>query len=252
MIRGLHTAVSGMITLEAKQSVITNNLANINNNGYKANNLISKSFKDVMIQNKDNGSGENKHIGTMNLGARIDETYINFEQGVLKNTNKENDFAIEGEGFFVVRRGSNNYYTRDGHFRVNTAGYLVTTEGDEVLGQNKSTGALEPIFVGNNSLRMDSEKNLFIGDNSTHKLAIASFKREDLEKLSDNLYRGTNPDLNKKTYVKQGYIEQSNVNLVNEMTEMLTTMRSFESNQRIIKTMDETLGKAANDIGSVN
>ena len=105
MIRGLHTAVSGMITLEAKQSVITNNLANVNNNGYKANNLIVKSFNDVIVQNKDNGAGKNKHIGTMNLGSRIDETYINFEQGVLKNTNKDNDFAIEGEGFFVVRRG---------------------------------------------------------------------------------------------------------------------------------------------------
>ena len=91
---------------------------------------------------------------------------------------------------------------------------------------------------------MDSEKNLFVGENSTHKLAIATFRAEDLKKLSDNLYGGINPDLNKKTYVKQGYIEQSNVNLVNEMTEMLTTMRSFESNQRIIRTMDETLGKA--------
>lgn len=252
MIRGLHTAVSGMITLEAKQGVITNNLANINNNGYKANNLIVKSFKDVMIQNKDNDSGKKAYIGTMNLGSRIDETHTNYGQGVLKNTNKENDFAIEGEGFFVVQRGNEKYYTRDGQFRVNGAGYLINTEGDRVLGVNKATGSLEPILVGNSSIKMDGGKNLFIGENSTHKLAIATFSSENLEKLSDNLYAGTDPSFDKVTYAKQGYLEQSNVNLVNEMTEMLTTMRSFESNQRIIRTMDETLGKAANDIGSVN
>lgn len=252
MIRGLHTAVSGMITLEAKQGVLTNNLANVNNNGYKSNNLIVKSFKDVMIQNKDNEAGKKEHIGTLNLGARIDETFTNYGQGTLKSTGKENDFAIEGQGFFVVQRGNNNYYTRDGHFRVNTAGYLVTTEGDNVLGINNRTGAMEPVYVGNSSIRLDGEKNIITDGGATHKLAIASLGREDLEKLSDNLYSGKNPRFNETTFVRQGFIEQSNVNMINEMTEMISVMRSFETNQRIVKVMDETLGKAANDIGSVN
>lgn len=252
MIRGLYTAVSGMINLEARQNVVTNNLANINNNGYKANNLITTTFKDVMIQNEDNGTGEKSHIGTLNLGSRIDETYTNYSQGNLKATNKENDFAIEGEGFFVVERGNENYYTRDGHFRVNTAGYLITTEGDRVLGVNNNTGNLEPIYVGNSSVKLDDQKNIITATGSTHKIAVATLSRENLEKLSDNLYIGTNPDFNRQTSVRQGYLEQSNVNLINEMTDMISTMRAFESNQRIVKTMDETLGKAANDIGSIN
>lgn len=252
MIRGLHTAVSGMITLEAKQGVITNNLANINNNGYKANNLIVKSFKDVMIQNKDNDSGKKAHIGTMSLGSRIDETVTNYGNGLFKNTNKENDFAIDGEGFFVVEKGEKDYYTRDGNFKVNGAGYLVTAEGDRVKGINNKSGELEAIYIGNEIIKLDGDKNLTIGSEKTHKLAIATFEKEDLDKLSDSFYDGVNPRFDKITYVKQGEVEQSNVNLVNEMTEMLSTMRSFESNQRIVRTMDETLGKAANDIGSVN
>ena len=102
MIRGLYTAVSGMISLEAKQSSITSNLANINTNGYKAEEVNLKSFDEVMIQNRDNKNNVTKGIGTLSLGVQIDGTSIRKEQGILKATDKTTDFAIDGEGYFIV------------------------------------------------------------------------------------------------------------------------------------------------------
>jgi flagellar basal-body rod protein FlgF len=154
MIRGIYTAVSGLVTQEAKQDVISNNLANVNTVGYKKDNLIAKKFDDVLMQNYDkvvNGQNVRNVIGSLSMGSKIDETYINFNQGTIEATDKTTDFAIEGRGFFTVARNNGietqNYYTRDGHFHINSTGYLVNDMGDMVLGRNVSSGALEPINV---------------------------------------------------------------------------------------------------------
>lgn len=101
MIRSLYSSVSSMITLENQQTVISNNLANANTNGYKSDSLISKSFDEVYIANKESGV-----LGTLSLGAEIDTVSKAFTQGDLKNTSKASDFAINGRGFFVVQRGN--------------------------------------------------------------------------------------------------------------------------------------------------
>lgn len=253
MIRGLYTAVSGMITLEAKQDVVTNNMANAGNNGYKADNLVVKSFDDVLIQNKDKLVG-NKNvtndIGRLSLGSRIDTTTTDYKQGIIQDTGKECDFAMEGKGFFVVQRGNETLYTRDGHFRVNSQGYLVNELGDEVLGNYG--GSLSPINVGNNKMQLDAYNNLHIEGGQTVKLATADFDDYNtLEKIGDNLYRGGNANLNADVNIKQGALEKSNVNLINEMVNMMNVMRSFETNQKMVQVMDETMGKAANEIGAV-
>lgn len=251
MIRGLYTAVSGMISLEAKQGVVTSNLANINTNGYKGEELNLKSFDEVMLQNRDNKAKKAKEIGSMSFGVEIDGTSLRDGQGVFKVTDKTTDFAIDGPGYFVVRRGNENLYTRDGNFRVSMGGYLVTSSGDSVMGKNLNTGNLEPVYVGKDNFIMNSQNQISVeGANPTYQLATAKFNGE-IEKLGDNLYNGQNPDLDAKVYVAQGTIEQSNINLVDEMVNMMSVMRAFETNQKIVQSMDETLGKAANEIGSV-
>lgn len=257
MIRGLYTAVSGLITLEAKQDTISNNLANVNTNGYKAENLSVKKFKDVMIENKDKvvgGKNVINKLGTLSFGAAIDETNVSFTQGVLQDTGRDLDFAIDGRGFFSVKRGENIFFTRDGQFRVNAAGYLVTSEGDSVLGKKPGSTEAEPIFVGDGKLVVDQNNNVSINGIPTYKLQVADFNNysSDLQKVGDNLYTAKGTAIyNANVYVKQGAIEKSNVNLVNEMVNMMTVMRSFESNQKVVQVMDETLGKAANEIGAV-
>jgi len=259
MIRSLYTAVSGLISLENKQSNITNNITNANTTGFKGDNLSIKSFDEVMIQNRDkvvNGKNITQKLGSISLGAKIDSVDTTFTQGLIKSTDKKTDFAIEGRGFFAIQKqtnaGNEVVYTRDGSFKVGNDGYLMNTDGDRVLGMNKSTGTLEPIFVGGDDFVLDRNNNLYIGDRATHTLATADFQDYNtLEKIGSNYYRGENPIYNAQVSVTQGSLEGSNVSVSNEMVNMITTMRSFETNQKIVQTIDETLGKAANEIGAV-
>lgn len=255
MIRSLYTAVSGLITLENKQSTITNNMTNANTTGFKSDTLSMKSFDEVLIQNRDKISGGqnvNNPIGKLSLGAEIDSINTKFTQGILKPTNKPTDLAVDGRGFFAVKSGNNTVFTRDGNFRVSNDGYLKTNAGDPVLGVNNSNGTMEPIFVGTDNFVVDDNNRVIVNGKSTHALALADFNDySTLKKVGDNYYSAPNPVYNAKVWTKQGYLEQSNVNISNEMVEMMTTMRNFETNQKMIQSIDETLGKAANEIGAV-
>ncbi|MDP4143273.1 MAG: flagellar hook-basal body complex protein [Bacillota bacterium] len=270
MIRSLYTAVSGMITQEAKQDVITNNMANAGTVGYKGDNLAIKQFKDVMIRNYDtvqNGKRIGKNIGSLSLGSAIDDTNIDFTQGDIQDTGKDNDFAVDGPGFFVVQRNNgvntNQYYTRDGHFHVNMQGNLVNDSGDLVMGTNLATGVSEPINVGNGKLTADAYGNIRVDGQLKYKMQLANFNENNannllkdyksLKKIGDNLYEdtGNNLALSNNITIRQGSLEKSNVNIINEMANMMTTMRSFETDQKVVQSIDETLGKTVNDVGKV-
>lgn len=255
MIRSLYTAVSGMITLENKQSTISNNMANANTVGFKSDDLVMKSFDEVLIQNKDKISGgqnTTQKLGNLSLGVKIDEVVTKFTQGNLKDTGKMNNFAIEGRGFFTVRSGNQTLYTRDGNFRVDNDGELITTTGDKVLGLNKRTGAMEPIFVGNREFTIDRDNNINVGGVSTHSLALADFEDySTLTKMGDNYYSGPNPVYNARVSVHQGFTEMSNVSLTDIMVDMIAVTRNFETNQKFVSMLDESLGKAANQVGSI-
>lgn len=246
MIRGLYTAVSGMITQEAKQDVVTNNLANVNTIGFKVDNLATKSFKEVLLSNRDkivNGKNVKVNIGTMNFGSKIDEVATSFTQGTLDKTDKETDFAINGRGFFVVERSNGinteRYYTRDGHFHVNSQGFLVNDSGDNVIGINTGTGQEGPININVNRL---DQFNMMLVDFQDYN---------SLSKIGDNMYSGEGQQIAANGEIKQYSLEKSNVNITREMIEMMNVMRTFETNQKIIQSLDETLGKAANEIGRV-
>lgn len=259
MIRSLYTSVSSLITLENKQNVITNNMTNANTNGFKADNLITKSFDDVLIANRSkvvNGRNVKTELGTLSLGVEIDDVNTKFTQGVLKQTSKATDFAIEGRGFFVVQRttagGTENVYTRDGNFKVGMDGCLMTSSGDKVLGRNLSTGATEPIFVGNSEFLIDDNNVIHVDGFDNYEMLTADFQDyNSLTKIGDNYYSGENPIMNSNVWVNQGYIETSNVSLTDEMVNMMSTMRAFETNQKMVQIIDESLGKAASEIGKV-
>lgn len=259
MIRGLYTAISGMIAQEAKQDVVTNNLANANTTGYKADNLAIKKFNDVLIQNYDkveNGKNVKNVIGSLSFGSQIDETNTYFSQGDLQDTNVPTDFAVDGRGFFTVSRSdisgnSQNYYTRDGHFHVNSSGLLVNDSGDKVMGKNLKTGAVEPIKV-NNSKITSEDNNIYLDGDLSYKFNMADFDDyKSLSKVGDNLFSGATPNSNTNISVKQNSLEKSNVNIMDEMVNMMTVMRNYESDQKVIQAMDETLGKTVNDVGSI-
>lgn len=256
MIRSLYTAVSGMIALEAKQDVITNNMANANTTAYKADDLKTKTFKEVMVQNRDKvvgGKNVTNKLGEITLGTRIDETYTKFTQGVTASTDRDTDFAIEGRGFFTVQRGNNTYYTRDGHFNINNEGYLVTDNGDYVMGRDINTGAITRMNFGSSKITFDTNNNIVLNGIPRYQLAISDFNdyNANLTKMGDNLYRGNNAMAVNNANIRHKYLEKSNVNLTNTMVDLMSTMRAFETNQKMVQMVDDTLGKAATQIGKV-
>jgi len=259
MIRGLYTAVTGLITEEAKQSIVTNNIANANTNGFKSDNLSIKSFDDVLIQNYDkivNGKNTRNVIGSLSMGSKIDDLNTYFEQGILQVTDKPTDFAINGNGFFTVQRDNGittkNYYTRSGDFHIDGKGYLVTESGDKVLGKDKKTNAIGPIFVGEGKLQVDGSGNVSVNGAVKYKFDTVDFKDyKTLKKVGDNLFDAANPVQNANINVTQSELEKSNVNVTTEMVNMMEITRNFESDQKIIQAIDETLGKAVNEVGTV-
>jgi flagellar basal-body rod protein FlgF len=260
MIRGLYTAISGMITQEAKQQVISNNLANADTNGYKTDNLATKKFDDVLIENYDkvvNGKNVKNIIGSLSLGSQIDGTDKSFEQGVLQATTKSTDFAIDGRGFFTVGSRDQlgnikNFYTRDGSFHVDSSGYLAASGGEYVMGTNLKTNLTEPIKVNDSKITCDANNNISLDGKLAYKLNVTDFNNySSLNVVGDNLYDGGTPNNNQNISVKQMALEKSNVNVTNEMINMMTVLREYESNQKVVQAMDETLGRAVNDLGTV-
>ena len=255
MLRSIFTSVSSMIALENKQNTITNNMSNSNTTGYKSEDLLTKSFKEVMIQNRDKVQGKRnvtQKLGTLSLGTKIDTVYNKFTQGTMQQTNRTWDFGVNGRGFIAIQAGNQEVYTRDGNFAVANDGYLVTTTGDRVLGINNVTGAKEPIFVGNSEFTLDADKNIVVNGQATSKLLTADFEDyQSLQKMGDNYYIGQNPIYNAQVDVRQGYLEASNVNVTDEMVDMISVMRNFETNQKVLTMLDETLNKTANEVGTV-
>ncbi|HEY8890018.1 MAG TPA: flagellar hook-basal body complex protein [Clostridium sp.] len=259
MIRALYTAVTGLITGEAQQSVVTNNIANSNTDGFKSENLSVKSFNDVLIQNYDktvNGKNVKNIIGSLSQGSKIDDVNTDFTQGVLVATDKSTDFGIEGTGFFTVQRDNGittkNYYTRTGNFHIDGSGYLVTDSGDKVLGKNNVTNKIEPILVGDGKLQADKYGNVSVNGKNLCKFDTVDFKDyKTIKKVGDNLFDAANPIQNSNVIVRQNTLEKSNVNVTNEMINMMSIMRNFESNQKIMQSIDMTLGKAVNEVGTV-
>ena len=256
MIRGFYTSVSGLITLQNEQEVITNNISNINNNGYKKRELTKQSFEDVMISNRQKLLGDKyvkNDIGSLNLGVKVNDVDTVFTQGAFKATDSSTDFAIDGRGFFVAQNGNKEVYTRDGNFKINNQGYLITNDGSQVLGTNLATGAKEPIYIGNAKFSLDGENNVNIeGIGTTDKLLTADFQNyNSLKPLGDNYITVDNPIYSATVNVRQNFLEASNVDPSAELVKLMEVKRQFETNQKFVKMQDETVQKAASELGRV-
>ncbi len=256
MIRGLYTSVSGLITLQNEQETVTNNIANVNNNGFKSSVLTKQNFQDVLIANRQKvvgGKYVQNEIGNLSLGVKTDDVKTIYTQGAFKATGSMTDFGIDGRGFFVVQNGNRQVYTRDGNFKINNQGYLITSDGNNVLGRNLATNAIEPIYIGDNEFSLDGENNIDInGVGTTHKLLTADFENYDsIEILGENYVTSDPPIYDAQVTVRQSVLEASNVDATEQMTKLIEIKRQFETNQKFVKMQDETLEKAANQIGRV-
>jgi flagellar basal-body rod protein FlgG len=267
LIRGLYTAASGMITKQLQEENLSNNIANINTPGYKNDKVVLKSFNEMLIESREktaNGNVFRRNLGTIEFGVGIDETKTNFTQGVIEETGRYLDFAIEGNGFFTVKNANGEErYTRDGRFRVDNEGYLVDSQGQKVLFDIDNTGNKQPIIVGNSDLWIDGAGNLNgngiktadgTSINGGIKFNISRFEdMGDLVKDAGNSYLSKNQtaQTDNDSKIRQNSLEKSNIDPIEAITEMISIMRSYESSQKVIQQIDETLGKTVNEVGSI-
>ena len=264
MIRGLYTSAWSMLANSKKLDVITNNMANVNTTAFKKDTVVFESFPALLTQRiNDTKSPLNPsaNIGNMQLGSDVGEIFTYYTQGQLSQTNSKLDFAISDDntgkvatpGFFTVGvmdakdNTLKEFYTKDGSFVLNSNNQLVTGEGNFVMGQSG------PITLAAGDFSINEMGNIIQNGALVDKLRIAQFSdATQLRKYGDNLIQNNGSEVAPFTgTVSQGYTEQSNVNVVSEMVDMITVMRAYEANQKVLQAQDDTLQKAVNDVGVV-
>ncbi len=256
MIRSLWIAKTGMEGQQTKLDAISNNLANVGTNGYKR---AGVAFEDLMYQNLRSAgaaSSEQSQLPTglqVGLGVRTAATTRNFSQGALQNTGNNLDIAIKGQGFFQIQLpdGSTGY-TRDGGFQVDAGGQIVTNAG-YVL----QPGITIPATASAVTIAADGTVSATIPGQTTPQalgqIQLASFiNPAGLEPRGGNIYGETAasgtpsaaaPGSAGHGTLLQGFVEGSNVNVVEELVSMIATQRAYELNSKAIQTSDQMLQK---------
>lgn len=230
---------SAMIIQTKKNDIVANNLANSNTIGFKKDFTFFDSYTKKL-----------EDVNNLSI-----HTVKDFSQGEFESTNNPLDLGISGQSFFSIQMGNEEVYTRNGHFGLDKDGFLIDNIGNYVLGKQgpinliTNTEQVNNIFIG-------SDGEIYIDDILVDKLKIANFAEETkMERLSGSVFRVKNAEFNKITeencVVLQGCIEQSNVNPVNEMVNLMELQRGFESSQRTARILDNILSKAASQLSKV-
>lgn len=260
-VQTLYTAATGMEALETKLDVIANNMANINTTAFKKDraNFEDLFYRQYRMPGALDADGNRTSTGIeVGLGTRVSSTQTNHGQGAMQITNNSLDLAIEGEGFFKVQTGNGSYYTRAGNFGINANGQLVLGSATQgwVLDPSVSIPpeAVEVVVATNGevSYRTTDQTEL----STAGQITLSTFVNPDgLLKLGDNLYQQTdasgqpqedNPGNPGIGTLRQGALEASNVEPVQELIDLITTQRAFELNSQVVQAGDQVMQVAAN------
>lgn len=257
MVRGLYTAYTGMANEQERLDIIANNLANASTVGYKGEGVTNQAFDDVLaVKIRDNSESYNdRRIGKMSLGVKLGEVYTDFSQGSLRETGQTYDLALDGKGFFTLsvtdKAGNTTLkYTRNGSFTMTKDGYIVDSDGNRLMGE--AGEIIVPVEVVD--VVIDSTGAIYADGNYVDTIQVTDFEDyKYLKKSGDTMYEPVDGavTVDSGATVMQGYTEQSNINVVSEMVDMITVTRAYEANQKVIQSIDKTLDLAANSVGKV-
>jgi flagellar basal-body rod protein FlgF len=265
--KGIYSAVSGAMAQASRLDTIANNIANVNTSGFKKDRQVFSEYlstyerpNDVMNVPRVPASIESFYDmqGGDNAYVNPAGTYTNFDQGSLRSTGNPLDVAIEGKGFFEVMSPQGLRWTRSGSLQVDGNGRLVTKDGFPILREGQGDPAQRTINVSSANLTISKAGDIFDGGNVTGRIAVVNFTNPDeLQKVGNSMYalkgnaRETAPVPASEARVQQGFVENSNVNVVEEMTDMITANRVFEATQHVIKAHDQMDEKLINNVGKV-
>lgn len=254
MIRSLWIAKTGLDAQQSNLDVITNNLSNVSTNGFKGSRAV---FQDLLYQNIRQVGAQSSQQTQLpsglqfGTGVRAVSTERLFNQGNLQQTSNTYDLAIQGTGFFqVLMPDGTTAYTRDGSFQLDSQGQLVTAGGYQVQPAITIPSDAQSVTVGiDGTVSVVQPGN--VATTQVGQITLASFMNPaGLDARGENLYIETassgapiinTPDSNGTGYLSQGYVETSNVNVVEEMTNMIQAQRAYEINSKAITASDQML-----------
>ncbi|HMA62858.1 MAG TPA: flagellar basal-body rod protein FlgG [bacterium] len=259
MIRSLRTSALGMSAQQLKIDNISNNLANVNTTGYKKS---SVAFQDLMYETLQSGEVDRQNNKEkpgeiqIGMGNKPVSSFRSFSQGEIKETGNPLDVAINGSGFFQILRSDGTYaYTRDGNFRLDPNGNLVTSSGLTVYPE-------QAIPEGATGVKISEDGIISVKFEGQHEseevgqIELANFMNPSgLKSVGGNLYEKTEasgeplfgmPGDQGFGTLQQGYLEKSNVDVVKEMVNLIVAQRTYEINSKAVKTADEILAMTNN------
>jgi flagellar basal-body rod protein FlgF len=209
-------------------------------------NMTTPGFKKQAVEQS--GFDEQLHVQMNNVVQQL-QRFQTLTQGTFSQTHNQNDIALAGKGYFQVQSEQGIFYTRRGDFQVNNKGELATATGESLLGKGGVIKIDENVFT------LDAQGTLFIDHHQLDQLNIVQFNQPNqLQYVGNGLYQTDESPIptDSNTRVLQGYIEQSNVKSIDEMMDMVKISRHFEASQRVMRTADNLLATAINQLGEGN
>lgn len=267
--RGIYSALSGAMAQAQRLDTIANNIANVNTPGFKRDEQV---FKEYLTANEkppsnlqvpkvpaslesfyDMQGGDTSYVDS-------DGTYTDFSQGRLISTGGALDVALDGNGLFEVMTPAGLQFTRQGGFMIDGNGQLVTKEGYPVMAQAEpgADPAARVLRInGEGALRIAEDGSVFQGQANIGRLSVVDVAEKDsLSKVGNGFFAfkaGVSPEVTnvQNVNLRQGFIETSNVNIVKEMTDMITATRTFETAKKAIDAYDSINEKVVNQVGKL-
>ena len=248
MFKGFYNLTSGMLTQGKNLDVIANNMSNAATAGFKTDRFTFSTFEEVMWNRVGNMDKKYTELGNQSWITAPSKLYTDYEQGSIEETGQPLDFAIEGDGFFALEnRDGERVYTRNGNFSLDNDGYLWLSGYGRVLNRDGET-----IRLVTDRITGDSSGNLF-AENGAYLGNIGVFQFEDngeLEKNDYGFFVSENEGAAATDFkMHNGWVERSNIDLVQQMTGMITAERAYQSAAEITKIYDDLMTKATTDVG---
>lgn len=247
MIQGLYAAASGMIATEDRQAVIANNIANAATTGFKRQSAIDEGFREIFLGKFGTKARLNAERGPGG-GARLTNVFTDYGTGPIGMTGNPLHVALQGPGFLAVETPAGERFTRNGEFTVNAEGQLTTSDGYTVLSDG---GAID---VAGGEVEFDADGTVLVNNEPAGRLRMVEFDDPSLlERYGQSLFAPVDkagaPRPADNTTVVPGGLEESNVQIPFEMAQMTLGMRMYNANQKVINSVDETVGRLINEVG---
>lgn len=254
MLDGFKSATQGMMAMSVKQDVIANNLANASTVGFRKEGLVISSFTEIM--DREVGGMEQTSSETMSghqLQTSSDlshKSVAHLSQGALKETGSAFDLALDdnGKGLFTIKTSRGIEFTRAGKFRLNNQGFLVTPDGSQLMGHNG------PIRATGSDFKVSDNGVVSVDGKQVDRILVSVFEdSEDMKRAGSTAFQAGTPKVRASSdfSIKQGFLEMSNVNALQEMVGLMQVMRNFEANQKALSANDQRLQKAVSELGRV-